>query len=204
MFNDRYRLTDAVLSGQKTQTRRIIRPQPEVLERMGMVWKGYAYGYTSPYGSPYFLKDVYHNFLSGTNYPQCRRYKVGEVIAVTQAYNDFYNDECDPRIFPNGTGWTNKMFVRAGLMPHRIRITNVRVERLNDISESDCRAEGIDYVNGYSESYFFGFGVKTDKGWIKLGNTPREAYAALIDHISGKGTWKSNPYVFVYDFELVK
>lgn len=35
-------------------------------------------------------------------------------------------------------------------------------------------------------------------------NTPREAYAALIDRISGKGTWSSNPFVFVYDFELVK
>lgn len=89
-------------------------------------------------------------------------------------------------------------------MPHRIRITDVRVERLNDISESDIKAEGIDYVNGYSESYFFGFGVKTEKGWIRLGNTPREAYAALIDKISGKGTFESNPYVFVYGFELVK
>ena len=34
--------------------------------------------------------------------------------------------------------------------------------------------------------------------------TPHEAYAALIDKISGKGTWERNPYVFVYDFELVK
>ena len=71
MFNDRYGLTEAVLSGQKTQTRRIINPQPEVSERMGMIWKGYASGITSPYGSPSFLKDVYHNFLSSTNYPQC-------------------------------------------------------------------------------------------------------------------------------------
>lgn len=33
---------------------------------------------------------------------------------------------------------------------------------------------------------------------------PCEAYSVLIDRISGKGTWDSNPYVFVYDFELVK
>lgn len=95
------------------------------------------------------------------------------------------------------------MFVRAELMPHQIRITNVSVERLQDISDPDIKAEGVDYVNGYSESYFFGFGVKTDKGWIKHGNTLREAYAALIDRISGKDTWESNPYVFVYDFELI-
>lgn len=52
MFNDKFGLTQAVLDGRKTQTRRIIKPQPEVSERMGMVWKGYAYGITSPYGSP--------------------------------------------------------------------------------------------------------------------------------------------------------
>lgn len=34
--------------------------------------------------------------------------------------------------------------------------------------------------------------------------TPQGAYSYLIDKISGKGTWERNPYVFVYDFELVK
>lgn len=203
MFNDRYGLTKAVLGGRKTQTRRIINPQPEVSERMGMIWKGYASGITSPYGSPSFLKDVYHNFLSSTNYPQCRRYKIGEVVAVAQAYNDFYNDECDPRIFPDSAGWTNKMFVRADLMPHHIRITNVRVERLQDISEDDCIAEGVIEsvvmgTNGSLSEYF----VEGPKHMC-YGKTPREAHAVLIDLISGKGTWLSNPFVFVYDFELV-
>lgn len=215
MFNDRYGLTQAVLDGRKTQTRRIINPQPEVSERIGMVWKGYGYGITTPYGSPYFLRDVYHNFLSGTNYPQCRRYKVGEVVAVAQSYKDAgYDQNMLQTATVNGNigdypisqlpGWNNKMFTYSSMMPYRIHITDVRVERLNDISESDIKAEGIDYVNGYSESYFFGFGVKTAKGWIRLGNTPREAYATLIDKISGKGTWESNPYVFAYTFELVK
>lgn len=204
MFNDRYGLTEAVLSGRKTQTRRIINPQPEVSERMGMVWKGYAYGITSPYGSPYFQKDVYHNFLSGTNYPQDRRYKVGEVVAVAQAYNDFYNDECDPRIFPDGAGWTNKMFVLAALMPHRIRITNVCVERLQDISDEDCIKEGVCKWTKDNELYKYDLADGFEMfEWRDRPRTPQEAYAALIDRISGKGIWESNPYVFVYDFELV-
>lgn len=104
-------------------------------------------------------------------------------------------------------GCHNKMFVRADLMPHHIRITNIRVERLQDISEEDCMAEGIrrfgkEYVRfkkeycytcqNYAVTDFYSF------------STPREAYAALIDKISGKGTWESNPWVFVYDFELIK
>ena len=35
-------------------------------------------------------------------------------------------------------------------------------------------------------------------------DTPREAFAALIDKVSGKGTWESNPYVWAYEFELMK
>lgn len=185
MFNDHYGLTQAVLDGRKTQTRRIAYiSQHEADVLTGKI----------PTCPKQHIADCMHK----------ARYKVSEVVAVAQSYHSFYNDECDPRIFPDDAGWFNKMFVRADIMPHQIRITNVRVERLQDISDEDCIAEGIDYVNGYSESYFFGFGVKSDKGWIRLGNTPREAYAALINRISGKGTWQSNPYVLVDEFELEK
>lgn len=125
------------------------------------------------------------------------KYKVGEVVAVAQNYKDAGFNCLGPMQCP---GYFNKMFVKAGLMPHHIRITKVRVERLQDISDEDCRKEGIDYVGGYSESYYFGHGV----GNIRLGNSPREAFAALIDKISGKGIFESNPWVFVYEFELVK
>lgn len=37
-----------------------------------------------------------------------------------------------------------------------------------------------------------------------LKDTPREAFAALIDKVSGRGTWASNPWVVAYEFELVK
>ena len=70
-------------------------------------------------------------------------YKVGEIVAVAQSYNSFYNDECNPNLFPNGAGWTNKMYVKPELMPHQIRITNVRAEQLQDISDEDCLKEGI-------------------------------------------------------------
>lgn len=211
MFNDRYGLTQAVLDGRKTQTRRIITCPKEFKGE----WVAGFYVYTRQSDNaiinwPCMYDADECTFDGGEILP---KYKVGEVVAVAQSYKDAgvhflpeEDDEFGCYNFPaeQTNGWNNKLYVRSGLMKHRIRITDVRVERLNDISESDIKAEGIDYVNGYSESYFFGFGVKTEKGWIRLGNTPREAYAALIDHISGKGTWESNPYVFVYEFELVK
>lgn len=193
MLNDRYGLTEAVLSGRKTQTRRII-PRGfftcthDILDNNTLVFEDMYGDWHDIRKSAYALK-------------------VGEVVAIAQAYNDFYNDECDPRIFPDGAGWTNKMFVRAALMPHHISINNVRVDRLQDISDEDCIKEGI--YKDDSKTYFNGYafqivrdqcGNMLSKQWYA---TPREAYATLIDKISCKGTWESNPYVFVYDFELI-
>lgn len=200
MFSDKYGLTQAVLEGIKTQTRRIMNPQPEDCSTVHRWYKS-AYWKDKPMslvvnedGSVYCEFCGYGAKLEGGSIFRLP-YKVGEIVAVAQSYNSFYNDECNPNLFPNGAGWTNKMYVKPELMPHRVRITAVRVERLRDISDVDCMAEGINY---YEQKGF---------SWCstgKLFDTPREAYAALIDKVSGKGTWERNPYVFVYDFELVK
>ncbi len=200
--------TEAVLSGRKTQTRRIV-PQKELDKACE-----FAIAYFNETFDVFADdKDVLQHYFLVEEIGKLP-YRVGEIVAIAQRYKDIGLAAEAPLMEANGIGgyvktelspgWTNKMFVRADLMPRQIRITNVRVERLQDISDEDCIAEGIDYVNGYSESYFFGFGVKSDKGWIRLGNTPREAYAALINRISGKGTWQSNPYVLVDEFELEK
>lgn len=99
-------------------------------------------------------------------------------------------------------GWDNKMFVRADLMPHHIHITDVRVERLQDISDEDCLKEGLEW-DGIARKYYVGYNKETG-GKTYLNSSPKEAFAHLIDKVSGKGTWERNPYVFVYDFELVK
>ena len=122
------------------------------------------------------------------------KYKVGEVVAVAQAYKDipnpFYGRATDKS---DAIGLDNKMFVRADLMPHQIRITNVRVERLKDISDEDCKKEGLEFRAGWT--------FHRHRGVFA---SPREAFAALIDRISGKGTWQANPYCFCYTFELIR
>ena len=94
------------------------------------------------------------------------------------------------------------MFVRANLMPHQIRITNVRIERLQDISDEDCLKEGLEW-DGVACQYYVNYKKETGHKTF-LGKTPREAFANLIDKVSGKGTWERNLYVWVYDFELIK
>lgn len=215
MFNDRYGLTKAVLSGRKTQTRRIITCPKEFKGE----WVAGFYVYKRQSDNAIIQWPCMYDadectFDGGEILP---KYKVGEIVAVAQSYKDagyspdkvFYRsipevDGYRKELASEQKGWSNKMFVCADLMPHHIRITNVRVEWLQDISEDDCIAEGVIEsvvmgTNGLLSEYF----VEGPKH-ICYGKTPREAYAVLIELIYGKGTWDSNPYVFCYSFELVE
>lgn len=108
------------------------------------------------------------------------------------------------------------MFTKADILTHHIRITKIRIERLQDINPMDCLAEGI-CLSDQREDLSCVAPINDDKcsdleydhsifgdGPWHLHPNAKAAYADLIDHISGKGTWASNPYVFVYEFELVK
>lgn len=127
-------------------------------------------------------------------------YKVGEIVAISQSYKDIYNDAYHIGLYGRTAGWTNKMFVRADNMPHHIKITNIRVEHLKDISDDDCLREGV-------KQYICTFGITKECNGIPVFEetycTPREAFASLIDKVSGNGTWESNPLVWVCEFELV-
>lgn len=189
MFNDRYGLTDAVINGRKTMTRRIIKFSQSDFN--------YAYVKNFPIIGTRVEQGVIDAYAS---------YKLGDIVAVAQSYKE---SGVKPEYivgYPvtaiQSPGWTNKMFTRADLMPHQIRITGIRVERLQDISDEDCLREGIEFHQG-SQSYYVDYRKKTGcRAW--LGRTPREAFAALIDKVSVRGTWESNPYVVVYEFELEK
>ena len=197
MFNDRYGLTQAVIEGRKTMTRRLV---PWALTEQWMEFVSDA-----PSVGGVYVHESEKEFYER----EAPRYKVGEVVAVAQSYNEVVREFTSLALVP---GSTNKMFVKAELMPHRIRITGIKCERLQDISDAECMKEGVVggiigyYVPGIKckdwskESY-----VDTEDGrtW-KLFPTPREAFATLIDKVSGRGTWKRNPWVVVYEFELVK
>ena len=127
-------------------------------------------------------------------------YKVGEVVAIAQSYNDIGKPQYDK--FGKGVaGNSNKMFVKAELMPHHIRITDVKVERLQDISVDDILCEGVWQFYDNKNLFYVSknIGYAPDVAFLSA----REAFWYLIDNISGKGTWESNPWVVAYSFELV-
>ena len=216
MFNDKYSLTQAVLEGRKTMTRRVCKYDrlDETYDIVFPVFEPNDYdnggNIVSPLNYAFGWKNDKGDF-TGWNIP---KYKVGEVVAIAQSYSDCGNmpdyelDEDGYPIMPKKSGFFNNMFVRAELMPRYISITNFMIERLQDISDEDCIREGVElnarqYEYDGTKRYF----VRGLGHWRAIGcdnfNTPREAFAALIDKVSGRGTWNNNPYVFAYEFELI-
>jgi hypothetical protein len=197
MFNDKFCLTQAVLDGTKTMTRRIENPTKmaagHTMEDVETIFHEYS-----------SLLNA-HCFSLHDNEKQIGvlrpRYQVGEVVAIAQCYLDIGNPQFD-KFGHDVPGNTNKMFVKVSLMPHHIKITDVRMEHLQAISDEDCLREGIfkKWHAPACRNYFYVQNVEVrTKDDVYL--TPQEAYATLIDKISGKGTWERNPWMVVYEFE---
>lgn len=200
-FNDRYQQTDAVIEGRKTMARQIMAgidfPVNMVMGRVLPDKDGKIYA-----------------VANGENIIVKLRYKVGEVVAVAQSYEQIganpqhYISRPDIdgyQIISMCPGWRNKMFVRAELMPHQIRITGIRCERLQDISDEDCMKEGVVDVTYFkSGGRPYELFALPGHEYEETFNTPRQAFAALIDKVCGRGTWDLNPWVVAYEFELVK
>ena len=215
MFNDRYGLEQAVIAGTKTMTRRRIH-FPGIDDKdvskpvMGIDDKGRVY----------FTFDAITEDVD--IYP---KYQIGERVAVAQSYENipmehFMNGIDDPfkrnlqeQLVKQAAAYKNKLFAVASLMPHVIKITNIKAERLQDISEEDAMREGVfkyDKPPLHHEADMFApwppyvRPYKWDSDNLIYRCNARYAFAYLIDKISGRGTWNRNPWVFAYEFELIK
>lgn len=149
------------------------------------------------------------------------KYQIGERVAVAQSYKSIYNtmeeqqgnskanewwckayDVIGNQFGPATTpGMNNKLFVHSDLMPHIIEITDIKAERLQDISDEDCLKEG---VTKWLDCFIV-TGIMEHHGQNNACfNTPREAFAALIDRLNDRGTWERNEWCFSYTFKLIK
>ncbi len=194
LLNDE--MVRAILEGWKTQTRRVIKPQPTLCERSGFRWKGYAYGIGSDH------LETQCNFAR----PACPQGKPGDRLWVRETWCAVDDTELDGerwvdyRATPkysaeHPAGWENAPDSPEALkwrpsihMPRwasriTLEITDVRVERLQDISEDDSMAEGILFEGDQP--------------------SPRDNFSALWELINGPDSWDANPWVWVIEFKRV-
>lgn len=78
---------------------------------------------------------------------------------------------------------------------HLIQIDNIKIERLQNISDRDYLEEGIKFSES-KKKYFYCEGI-----YAFVFDTPKEAFASLINKIYGEGTWENNPIVICYSFK---
>lgn len=233
----------AILDGRKTQTRRIMKVQPEPSKsRPGDFWfsskKLESMVHISDFAPGNSPIADYHLFIQEHC---CPFGAVGDRIWVRETWallgnedgccvdwNDnlckgdektaarIYRSSCEQRpgdyglwSIPDNAYWKphteNEKFEGAWRpsihMPRwasriLLEITDVRVERLNDISQEDAQAEGM-ALTGWRPTY-----SDPDSGgevW-----TPYDNFARLWESIYGEGSWKANPWVWVIEFKRVE
>lgn len=211
MFNDKFCLTQAVLDGRKTMTRRICKyDRPSEEWEIGFpIFESNDFNDEGECTSPLNYAFGWRNKKTGEeikwNIP---RYKVGEVVSIAQNYKSIIGFDPTHSLFSE-KGYKNKMFVKSNLMPHQIRITGIKMQKLQDISDEDCLKEGVELNTlQYECDGSLRYCVRGLGHWRGIGcynfDSPKKAFAALIDKINGKGTWESNPYVFMFNFCLIK
>lgn len=195
LFNQE--MVKAILAGCKTQTRRIIDPQPRFSEQGGFHWKGYMYGIGSNYA------ETVSNF---TNW-NCPMGRVGDRLWVRETFRYFDNSNecgcseycgCPPTGTPiyrashftgNGEKWKPSIHMPRNASRITLEITKIRVERLQDISAEDAKAEGFDYSKHPSSIEMdYAIGARTNF---------RHAWDAINKN------WEANPWVWVVEFKVV-
>jgi hypothetical protein len=190
---------NAVIDGKKSMTRRLIKPQPDDFDLEEM---------------PLSIVEIDDSGEKAKYaFPIKPRYKAGEKVFIKEPYfwhsrggiiGKLYYKYGEEGVMLLNLKWKNKLSMPARYARYFLEITAVRCERLQDISYDDCLQEGIKEAMNervYHKGKYV-HGIPFGDMFMQMYNTPKEAYAALIDSINGKGTWESNPYVWVYAFKF--
>lgn len=186
-------MVQAILGGRKTQTRRMVKKIPS--DEIVSVEK---------------QTNVFWEFNNNTE-PlkmwtiKCPYGEIGDILWVREAWRPTTNSmpigwPYDYRATAKEDGvpeegpWKPSIFMPKEACRISLEIISIRVERLQDISEMDSRAEGVESVNspeGYYKNYYKG------KGY----STARDSYISLWNKINGNGSWDKNLWVWVIEFK---
>lgn len=193
----------ALLDGRKTQTRRVLRPRPEFLGGYGEEADYEEWGWIDEDGAPMSVLDVAPN-----------GYVRGDRLLVREAWRAWVDfDELPPRDIPPGADvqyladdplspWTSR-YRHARFMPRwasrlTLTVTDVRVERLRDISEADAVAEGVEAGATSRGTMWRAYGEEPNC-WVE---TARASFIRLWNSLHGPGAWDANPWVAAISFDV--
>jgi hypothetical protein len=198
----------ALLGGTKTQTRRVVTPQPHHEPRFidsGLVLRSRKGDQTTsihspliathcPYGMPgdrLYVREAWRTSPDANSIPPR---DLHDSCAIT------YEADCEPI-----AGWGKYrpgMFMPRWASRITLEIVSVRVERLQDISDADAIAEGIERNPEYPTLWKRG-DIHGDQNIMKSTGFPKLAYRSIWEQINGHESWSANPLVWVVEFKRV-
>jgi hypothetical protein len=210
----------ALLDGSKTQTRRIVKPQPIWLpevrgaELIGpFMWPRGALGQQCgepitklPYGMPgdrLWVRETWQgpilecdeHFDQWLESPDMFKKPGFCVYRATDTLDAIDDDGKE-------LGWRPSIHMPRWASRILLEITGLRAERLQDISEADAKAEGCEQydVSGLTEAEL----SLLDAPLMERDNLYRNGYALLWESLAGPGSWDANPWCWVVEFRKVK
>lgn len=213
----------AILDGSKTQTRRIVKPQPFIDEMGNFCWNGMNFG--QDFDGPHIQAIASPLPSSRTKRVHCPYGKRGDRLWVRETWMPGYDHEADHENGPQVSilyradnegrtvaapnyelaeqweleysedgdpppSWRPSIHMPRWASRITLEITGVRVERLRDISEANCLAEGCTGGHGSIPGYSYNA-------------TPSEYFQHIWTSINGAGNWDANPWVWVVEFRRV-
>ncbi|EPO5347074.1 MULTISPECIES: hypothetical protein [Klebsiella] len=184
----------AILDGRKTQTRRIVKLQPDE-DGLAKVTNGpwvdtSERNYRCPFGDVgdrIWVRETWAE--AGASAPNLKLYRANYPEHVPSHY-----ENVPPA---NEIRWTPSIHMPRWASRILLEITDVRVERLNAISEHDAQAEGVAKLRG-------GFWQHYQPGWTQHQLSARGSFVTLWKSIYGEESWNSNPWVWVIEFKRIE
>lgn len=190
----------ALLAGAKTQTRRVIKPQPHLMSDKGLSYigvDGKGYGPRIEVSDRLWVRETWSGIHEFRDTPPAQRQScmtpdgplLREDVHFWADGNPLGGDYEKPRPGIHMPRWASRL---------TLTVTDVRVERLQDISGYDAIAEGADITG---EQTMTGPMVKVAAGTYL---SPVAWYHRLWDDINGNGAWEANPWVVAYTFKVMQ
>lgn len=217
-------MVQAILQGRKTQTRRVIKADiPEKATFIGCTEsKEKGVGFYFSDGTTGIMQGFYPSLLDDL---YCPYGQVGDVLWVRENFYSIESENhwsvyqmvmCKSKIFyaadiqnPETIRPLHRGKNRPSIhMPKKfarifLQITDVRIERLNDISDKDSISEGIktDNCEGKDCYYFYPSNDLRDDSYL---DSPKTSFYSLWNSINGEKAWALNPWVWVVEFERIE
>lgn len=184
----------AILEGRKTQTRRAIRGAPA-----GLVYAGLDLSSRATMGTPTWFD------AAGKTY-QCPYGQAGDRLWVRETWRPnpaipsdglWYRADWHPQgEIVHDKGWKPSIYMPRWASRILLEVVSVWVERLHQITDADCKAEGV-------ECWQEGNDKPTYRAGEVIQFTAKAAYCELWRKINGPASWDENPFVWVVEFKVV-